>query len=228
MYTYAARERDEVKSNLNWDVRPELSLGATGRLIKDEFPDTYFGVTGNKAVSVGPDISYAPMKGVATHIYYTYQYNFTDMVVANPQTANFVNWGLKNSDTVHTVGFSTDWQVNDRLKLEMENNLSYGNTAFEEASWRRGTGTVSVADAARSLPDNKSILNSLRVSGEYALTDSMYVGMAGLWERFISKDYLNWQAASSARNQTGTAVLGGEGNGGYSVGVLMATARVVW
>jgi Putative outer membrane beta-barrel porin, MtrB/PioB len=150
------------------------------------------------------------------------------MVVANPQTANFVNWGLKNSDTVHTVGFSTDWQVNDRLKLEMENNLSYGNTAFEEASWRRGTGTVSVADAARSLPDNKSILNSLRVSGEYALTDSMYVGMAGLWERFISKDYLNWQAASSARNQTGTAVLGGEGNGGYSVGVLMATARVVW
>jgi len=131
MYTYAARERDEVKSNLNWDASPELSLGATGRLIKDEFPDTYFGVTGNKAVSIGPDITYAPVKGVATHIYYTYQNNFTDMVVANPQTKNFVDWRLRNGDTVHTVGFSTDWQDSDRLKLEVENNLSYGNTAFE-------------------------------------------------------------------------------------------------
>jgi hypothetical protein len=39
---------------------------------------------------------------------------------------------------------------------------------------------VSVADSARSLPDNKSILNSLRLSGEYTLTDNMHVGMAGL------------------------------------------------
>ena len=150
------------------------------------------------------------------------------MVVANPQTTNFVDWRLRNGDTVHTVGFSTDWQVNDRLKLEVENNLSYGNTAFEEASWRRGSGIVSVADAARSLPDSKSITNSLRFSGEYTLTDNMYVGMAGLWERFLSKDYLNWQAASSSANQTGTAVIGGEGNGGYSVRVIMATARLVW
>jgi len=44
----------------------------------------------------------------------------------------------------------------------------------------------------------------------------------------MSKDYLNWQSASSSSNQTGTAVIGGEGNGGYSVGVLMATARLVW
>jgi hypothetical protein len=56
----------------------------------------------------------------------------------------------------------------------------------------------------------------------------MYVGLAGLWERFLSKDYLNEQAASSIANQTGTAVIGGEGNGGYSVHIIMATARIVW
>ncbi len=228
MYSYAARKRDEVKSTLNWDVHPQLSLSAMGRLIDDDFPDTYFGVTGNKAFSLGPDITYLPAKGVATHLYYTYQDNFTEMVVANPQNGNFVDWRLRNGDTVHTVGFSTDWQVNDRLKLELENNLSYGNTAFEEASWRRGSGAISLANAAQNLPDSRSITNSLRFSGEYSVTDNMYVGLAGLWERFLSKDYLNEQSASSTANQTGTAVIGGEGNGGYSVHIIMATARVVW
>ncbi|EWY41833.1 hypothetical protein N825_23915 [Skermanella stibiiresistens SB22] len=228
MYTYAARERDEIKSTLTWDAGPGLSVGATGRLIKDEFPDTFFGVTENKAASIGPDITFTPMKGMTAHLYYTYQTNFTDMVVANPQNGNSVNWRLRNTDTVQTVGFHTDWQVTDRLKLQLEDNLSYGNTAFEEASWARGTGATSAANSATSLPDNKSIINSLRVTGEYGVTDNMYVGVVGLWERFVGEDYLNWQAASSSANQTGTAVLGAEGSGTYSAHVIMATARVVW
>lgn len=228
MYSYAARQRDEAKANINWTPAQELSLGLTGRYVSDDFPDTYYGITGNHMVSAGPDITFTPVPTVTTHLYYTYQENFTDMMVNTTAAANGVEWRLKNRDTVHTAGIRTDWQASDRLKLTLENNLSYGNTAFEEASWWHGTGTFTAVNTARSLPDNRSITNSLRLAGEYALEDNVFIGLSGLWERFISKDYLNSQDASSAANQTGTAAIGAEGNSGYSAAVVMATTRFVW
>lgn len=228
MYSYAARQRDEAKANVNWTPAPELSLGLTGRYVSDDFPDTYYGVTSSHMVSAGPDITFTPVKAVTTHLYYTYQENFTDMMVNTTAAANGVEWRLKNRDTVHTAGLRTDWQVTDRLKLTAENNLSYGNTAFEEASWWHGTGTFTAANTAMSLPDNRSITNNLRLAGEYALEDNVFIGLSGVWERFISKDYLNWQEASSSANQTGTAATGAEGNPGYSAAVVMVTARLAW
>lgn len=235
-YNYAARNRDEVKANVNWGMGEELSLGATARYVSDNFPNSYYGVTENNILSAGPDITYTPIKGVTTHFYYTYQENFTNLMVnssavntgATVGQPNGAVWQLDNQDTVHSLGTRTDWQVNDRLKLSIENNLSYGNTAFEEASWWRGAGTANAANTAVTLPNNKSVTNSLMVSGEYEVLENVFVGLSGLWERFLSKDYLNAQTASSAANQTDTAVFAAEGNPSYSVGVLMASTRIVW
>lgn len=228
MYNYAARERDEVKANVNWGPGPDLSMGLTGRYVKDEFPGTFFGVSDNHIASVGPDVTFVPLPEVTTHLYYTYQENFTSMRVTTAATGNHAEWRLKNRDTVHSAGIRNDWQVNDRLKLSLDNNISYGNTAFEEASWWMGTGVANAANTARSLPDNQSITNILRLSGEYTLSDNLSVGLMGMWERFISKDYLNWQEAASSSNQTQTASIGAEGNPGYSAAVVMATAKVKW
>lgn len=228
MYAYAARERDEVKANLNWSPAPELSLGLTGRYVNDEFPSTYYGVTGNHMISAGPDITFTPVPEVTTHLYYTYQENQTNMMVNVTAAASGAEWRLKNRDTVHTAGIRTDWQVSDRLKLSAENNVSYGNTAFEEASWMHGGGTLTAVTTAKSLPDNRSITNSLKLSGEYALEDNVFIGLTGLWERFLARDYLYWQEASSAANQQATASVAAEGNPGYSAAVIMATARIMW
>lgn len=228
MYAYAARERDEVKANLNWSPAPELSLGLTGRYVNDDFPNAYYGVTSNHMVSAGPDITFTPVPEVTTHLYYTYQENQTNMMVNVTAAANGTEWRLKNRDTVHTAGIRTDWQVSDRLKLSAENNVSYGNTAFEEASWIHGTGTLNAINTARTLPDSRAITNSLRLSGEYALEDNVFIGLSGLWERFLASDYLYRQEASSAANQQGTASVAAESNPGYSAAVIMATARVLW
>jgi MtrB/PioB family decaheme-associated outer membrane protein len=236
-YNYAARNRDEVKANVNWGMGEDLSLGATARYVSDRFPNSYYGVTDNHILSAGPDITYTPVKAVTTHFYYTYQENFTNLMVnASAVTtagstlgqANGAVWNLDNQDTVHSIGTRTDWQVNDRLKLSLENNLSYGNTAFEEASWWQGAGTASAANTAVTLPNNKSVTNSLMVSGEYQILENVFVGLSGLWERFLSKDYLNAQQAASTANQTNTATFAAEGNPSYSVGVLMASTRIVW
>ncbi|MBX9633583.1 MAG: MtrB/PioB family decaheme-associated outer membrane protein, partial [Magnetospirillum sp.] len=232
LYTYAARNRDEVKANLNWGVGPAWSVGATARYVNDRFPNSYFGVTDNHMISAGPDVSFSPTKDVTTHFYYTYQENYTDLMAnasASAGNPNGAVWNLKNKDSVHSVGLRTDWQVSDHFKLSAANNLSYGNTAFEETSWWQGAGTASAANTATSLPSNKSVTNSLKLSGEYELCENVFIGLSGLWERFLSVDYLNSQAAAATNNaSTSTVLLPGEGNPSYSAGLVMASTRFVW
>lgn len=229
MYSYAGRVRDEIKGNLIWSVGEEWSIGANGRYVHDEFPATFYGVRSNDMASAGPDITYSPLKDVSTHVYYNYQENFTDMAVNTTAAASGVAWSLKNRDTVHTVGAGGEWMVTPRLKLTLENNLSYGNTAFEEAAWWHGTaGAWTVANTALSLPDSTAVTNTLKLSAEYELVDNVFFGLTSLWERFISHDYLNEQQSVSNANGTGTALTSATGNPSYSAGVVLASMRMKW
>ncbi len=229
MYSYAARLRDEIKGNVNWTVGSDWSLGVNARYVHDDFPDSYYGVRENNMLSAGPDIAYSPMRDVTTHLYYNYQQNFLDMAMNTTAAATGVAWELKNRDTVHTIGAGGEWKVTDRFKLSLENNLSYGNTSFEEASWWHGTAAASTAaNTAVSLPTSKSVTNALKLSGEYEMMDDVFVGLSGLWERFLSHDYQNEEQAVSNANGLGTANTSATGNPSYSVGVAMATMRMKW
>ena len=228
MFSYAARKRDEWKGDLNWAFADAASLGGTLRYVHDDFPDSYYGVQANDMLSIGPDVSFSPVKDVTAHFYYTYQENFTDTVMNTTANTNGAVWQLKNRDTVHSAGAGSEWKVSDRLKLSLENNISYGNTAFEEASWFHGSVAATTVNTAVSLPTSKSVTNTLKVSGEYELVDNVFVGLSGLWERFLSTDYLNDEQAVSTTNTTGTASTAATGNPSYSVGVVLATMRMKW
>lgn len=228
MYSYAERKRDEWKSDLNWSFADAASLSGTLRYVHDDFPDTYYGVRANDILSIGPDVSFSPAKDVTAHFYYTYQENFTDLVMNTSANVNGVAWQLKNRDTVHTAGAGAEWKVNDRLKLSLENNISLGNTAFEEASWYHGTGTLNATNTAVSLPTSKSVTNTLKMSGEYEVADNVFLGLSGIWERFLSTDYLNDEQTVSTANTSSTASTAAAGNPSYSVGVVLATMRMKW
>ncbi len=227
IFSYAARDRDEVKGNLNATFGESLSLGTTARWIEDRFPHTYFGITNNHILSLGSDASYSPAPGVTTHLYYTFLENFTGMRINASATGT--NWTLRNTDITHALGAGAEWQITDDIKLSLDNVVTYGNTSFEEGSLWRGAGTASAANTATSLPDSNSLVNTLKMAGEYKISDGLFLGLTGLWERYSSKDYLNTQAAASASNaSTATVVLPGEGNPGYSAGMIVASARMLW
>ena len=68
----------------------------------------------------------------------------------------------------------------------------------------------------------------LKLSGEYEMEDNLYLGLTGIWQRYLNDDYLTTELASSTTNQTATAVVSNDGNGSYSIKALIATLRLSW
>jgi MtrB/PioB family decaheme-associated outer membrane protein len=227
IFSYAARDRDEVKANLSTTLGDAVVVGTTARWIEDRFPKTYYGITNNHILSLGGDASFPVGPGLAGHLFYTYMNNFTGMKINASATGTL--WTLRNTDSTHALGAGLEWKASDALKFTVDNVLTYGNTSFEEGSLWRGAGTASAANTATSLPDSRSLLNSLKLSGEYQISEGLFLGLSGLWERYSSRDYLNAQmAASTANASTATVVLPGTGNPGYTAGTVIASARMLW
>lgn len=227
MYNYAARRRDEIKANVNTAFENGMVLGATARWIEDRFPKTVYGVTNNHALSLGADAAFPMGAGLNGHLFYSFVENYTGTKLNASATGTL--WTLHNTDGTHVVGGGLEWKASDDLKFTLDNVLTYGNTSFEEGSQWRGTGTASAANIATNLPDVRSLLNTLKLTGEYQVSEGMFLGLTGLWERYCSKDYLNYQlAASTANASTATVVNAAEGNPGYSAGALIVSARMQW
>lgn len=227
MYNYAARERDEVKANLNTIFADGVTLGGTARWIEDRFPKTLYGVTNNHILSLGADASFPAGPGLTAHLFYTYQENFSGMKVNASATGTL--WTLHNTDGTHVLGGGVEWKPRDDLKFTVDNTLTMGTTSFEEGTQWRGAGTANAANTATNLPDSRSLLNTLKLAGEYEVSEGLFLGLTGLWELYHSKDYLNAQlAASTANASTATVVTGGEGNPGYSAGALIVSGKMRW
>lgn len=227
IFSYAARDRDEAKANLNTVFGDGVVVGTTARWIEDRFPESLYGVTNNHILSLGGDASFPAGPGLTGHLFYTYMENFTGMKMNASATGTL--WTLHNTDSTHALGAGLEWKVSDSLKITLDNVLTYGNTSFEEGSQWRGNGLASTANTATNLPDSRSLLNSLKLSGEYQVSDGLFLGLSGLWERYSGKDYLyNQAAASTANASTATVVLPGEGSPSYSAGQLIASARMQW
>ncbi len=244
MYYLAARTRDEIKGNLTWSASDALSAGLTGKFYNDHYPTSFYGVTNDHTLSVGPDIAYSPTKSVTTHLFYTFEEVFTDQLASNQndpsQTAGSTTWSLGNKDTIHTVGASADWQISDKAKISLSENLSYGNTAFAEgASLISAPGSVLPAfpeNLVSALPNDTTILNSILLSGEYKLASNVSLLGSYSFDRAVAKDYLYNQPSTAFGNSFGGAgnpadyleFLPGDGNPSYSIHTVSMAVRVKW
>jgi MtrB/PioB family decaheme-associated outer membrane protein len=234
MFYLAARTRDEVKGSLNWSPDGTLSGGLTAKFYNDHYPDSFFGVTNDHKLSVGPDISYTPNKAIAIQFYYTFEEVFTDQNFANTNNpaAAQTDWTLGNKDTIHEVGTKIDWKVDDKIKLSLMDNLSYGATAFAEgyALLASSTGALesqAATNLVSALPDSKTITNSMGVKVEYKMRDDLTLIGNYSYERAVAKDYLYGQPAG-LNTSAGVASLPGDGNPSYSIQLIMLSARLKW
>jgi MtrB/PioB family decaheme-associated outer membrane protein len=235
MFYLAARTRDEISADLSYSPNGSISTSLTAKFDSDHYPDSYFGITNDHSASIGPDIAYRPYKNVSTHLYYMYEEVFTDenFSSSNSATAARTDWTLGNKDTIHTIGAKADWQVDDKLKVSLEDNLSYGATSFAEGAAlitsSTGVGQTQVpTNLVTALPDDKTITNAFAVSCEYKLESNVsLLGQYG-YERAIAKDYLYSQAAGSASNGPNISSLPGDGNPSYAIHVVSMAVRVKW
>jgi MtrB/PioB family decaheme-associated outer membrane protein len=142
MWYDSSRVSDTVKGNLMYAVNRDLNLGLNGQYVVDRYPDIYAeGMNWDNRASVGPQVSYEPMAGVRTMLFYNYEqmrYNShsiygslckttatgatssTTPSAANPTAACAVGtttlesntgWNQTNTNGTHTVGANVEWQV---------------------------------------------------------------------------------------------------------------------
>ena len=238
MYYLAARTRDEVKLNVNAGLGETVTAGLSGRAYADHYPTSVYGISNDHGYSVGPDLTYQPIKDIATHFFYTYEEVFTDMNSSTNSTLATArtDWTLANKDTIHTAGADMDWQITDDFKLKFLDNLSYGATAFDESAILLGAqGTAANANyrltpgnLVGALPDSKTITNSVSLNGEYKLTDNITLLSGYIFARAIAKDYLYGQLAGSTSNGNNVSAYPGDGNPSYSMHVVYTSVRLKW
>jgi MtrB/PioB family decaheme-associated outer membrane protein len=230
-YSEGARRRDELRGALAWTPGGNLSLAVSGKFFRDRYPRSLYGITRDQGLSVDPDISYSPAKGLDTHLFYSYERLFYQLLDVNNVTGGGGSqffWRLGTPNTVHTAGASVDWQVNSAVKLGASYTFQYGTTAFNESGFGvAGTGTLPGTAPWNynvvSLPSNTSNLNSLNLHAEYQLSDDATLQFGYIYERFHSKDYLNEQLPTSPLYAN--EVLGADGDPSYNVHVVTAAFR---
>jgi MtrB/PioB family decaheme-associated outer membrane protein len=241
MFFESSRKRDELKATVDIPTVSAVTASLIAKVDRDTYPANNYGLRNNYNFTTGPDVAWQVTEAITTHAFYNYQqiYYNTGSIYQSPNppaipaptptNTNFsVPWNMKTTDHVHTVGLNTDWQaIPDLLKVSLDYNLSYGDTAYA-----LGEGAVAVGGAQTSptlapslaiqpLPDVKSLLSVLSLHGEYSFTSNLTFLAGYAWEYFRYKDFLQ----NAQPLQFGNALLPGVLVPNESIHVVSAGMR---
>ena len=234
----ASRKHDEVKATLDFSPMQQFNTTLMAKISKDTYPDSLYGLRNNMNFQIGPDVSWDVGPGLSAHAFYTYQqlhyeqasvYASAGTGTGPAGTGFLVNYTNKNTNSVHTLGLTTDWQaIPEVLKFGFNYNFAYGDTAYAVGDGLAaiGGGITSQATLAaltiQQLPDITSMLNMISLRGEYTFRPNWTVIFGYAYERFSYKDFMNGISPTQYAN----AILPGTLNPNDSVHVLGAGLRI--
>jgi MtrB/PioB family decaheme-associated outer membrane protein len=232
-YFDAGRVTDSLRANVQYSPTHELALGLNGRYLAERYPNTVYGVTRDGRASIGPDINWEPVAGLATHAYYTYERVNFDLngrvsgASGSPGTSPV--WTDTTNNDVHSLGLGGEWKaIPDVLSVGAEYTFSYGNTSYVLADQLSPAFVGTSADRANyviaPLPNVTSRLHGIALHAEYRVTDNASVRLGYAFERFRYKDFATGDAAITF----GNTLLPGDDSLNYNVHVVGASVRYRW
>jgi len=237
MYFEASRNHDEVKGNLDYSPTHTVSGTLMVKFANDRYPDTTYGLRNNHNFQIGPDVNWQVTPTISTHAYYTFQQIYYDQSslytssggVGPTGSGFFVPYTNKTTDSVHTFGLSVDWQaIKDVLKISLEYNLSYGDTAYALGDGMALVGGAITNPATiaglnfQPLPDVTSMLNMIQITGEYKFRPNITMIFGYAYEKFDYADFMNTAGVTQYAN----AILPGTLSPNAAVQVVGAGVRV--
>ncbi len=204
MYSEASRTHDDVKTTIDVQALQDVTFSVMGKFSKDSYPASAKGMRSNYNAEVSPDVSWQATKSLTAHAFYTYQqiyYNqasqYSTGTVGTGGTGALVPYNAQTTDSVQTFGVNVDWQaIPDLLKISLDGNLAYGDTAYALGDGMAVYGTAIVSGTTMAalnfqpLPDVKSTLITVNLHGEYKLRPNMSVLFGYEWEKFNYKDFM--------------------------------------
>jgi MtrB/PioB family decaheme-associated outer membrane protein len=192
-YPYANRNRNLVKSGVNWQLTRKLDLGVNGHFSYDDY-NAVLGVQNGRSRGVNVDATYNYEENSSISTYWTWQNgernlrngNNGSQIVAPTNT-----WTNQLEDNSNTVGLLTR---NGGLlggKLEILGDLSYSidTSAYSTQVPYLATCGSRATLSCGSLPSIKNELISLKLTGNYKVHKNGKVALAYIYQKLNSNDY---------------------------------------
>ena len=238
----ASRLEQAIKASVNWQVSEKMDLGLSGRYTGDRYPDSTYGVQNGKTWSLNADATYNYQENGAVNAYVTQQYRQRDMTnlqrytttvsaasataIGIPATASWTN-NLIDQDITLGFGLKHGGLMAGQLQLGADLSYSLGNAAYNTMLNYNGatTGGLTCSNSAilscGQLPDIRTLITRLKLTGIYQVDKSSTVAVNYLQQRMDSNDYFY------NGYQTGyvpsTLLPTNQNSGSYSVQVISAS-----
>lgn len=191
----ADRDRDQFAATMNFFPSDVVSFTVSGKYNKDDFNKTEVGLQDSSNDSVSLDAGYNPSRKIGFHAYVTYEnYEYKQRGFSHPEDPGPLTpttdriaafgdnwWTVKSEDSSYSGGAGVDWNViEDKFNVKMDFLASHTVTQ---------TTPRSDGLAFLSLPDVKTDLYQVTVTGEYKFKDNMGARFHYLYEAYDTSDF---------------------------------------
>jgi len=208
-FDIADRERDRYNANFTVFPTDTATLSAYFSYNSDEYDESVFGLQSARTRSITLDGSIAPVGFATVYAFYTKEemkseqasrsYSGGTTAGSNKDIQSVDStrdWTAVHDDDVDTFGLGTKLSfLEDRATVNVDYAFSQSTSAIR---FTAGSG-ISTALIPKDLPDLKTRLHTLNVTGKYKLNRQLSLGAGYKFEDYKSDDwaYDNFAPASS-------------------------------
>lgn len=208
-YIYAPRKQDLLKAGVNWQASEKLEFGLEGRYANDKYSDSTLGVQGSRTTGINLDATYTYSEDASVSAYVSWQNSKKDMRIGasggTPAADNTATsyallvaptniWTNQLDEDSNAIGINTKRRLMGG-KLELTGDLSYSldKSRYSTQVPYLATCSLPTVLSCGDLPDIKSQLTTLKITGIYALDKSSKVSVGYMYQQLKSDDYFyNW------------------------------------
>jgi hypothetical protein len=223
-YYLEARTQDGVKERLTQAMGSDASVSFNTGFTSDRYPSAQYGRTADYKVTAGPDVNYNFDRDSEAHFFYTFERSYNRFQDNSSTSSGTVNQAFDWSGTVtadtHTTGFGGSIKPLADVKFGADYLFSYGLTGISQNGALQGNSS-SLSGGIDQLPNVTSMLNSIKLHGEYEYVPGVTFYLGYAFDRLISNDFADIGTSASQYSS-------GEVNPSYSVHSVVTKVSFKW
>ena len=214
----ASRKQQFVKAGTNWEANQHLTFGVSGKISKDAYNDSTYGVLGGNAFSINLDSAYNYSESGQFNVYLSHQRRSRDMTdyfysyraVSSTNPTAYLggrgSWSntLTDADDSMGIGFKQANLMAGRLEVSGDyaytvststystvvgsDYVSYASAAAQASNSSTSCSLGSVLSCG-ALPDIRTVIGQLKLAGVYTVDKETKVSVRYMYSKLNTVDY---------------------------------------
>jgi len=213
----ASRKQQFVKAGTHWEANQNLTFGLSGKISRDAYNDSTYGVLGGNSLSINLDSAYNYSESGQFNVYLSHQRRSRDMTdyyysyraVSSTNPTAYLggrgSWSNALSDTDESLGIGFKQANLLAGRLELSGDFAY-TISTSTYSTVAGNDYVSFASAAAqashtntscalpsvlscgTLPDIRTVIGQLKLTGAYTVDKETKVSVRYMYSKLNNVD----------------------------------------